>query len=214
MRLRKIPALLLTFQFILGSLAPLTTAAHAEGSDMKNSNDAEVSAADDQPDEKKGLRFRLSEGVEQSAKPAPQPTVAPAEKLSDSETARVLARLPPLKAEAGDEQEFALREGSLPAPRAGATVLKPFPSGEERGAPDAGGAGELQVLRYSPRGEVPLAPQLSVTFSQPMVAVTSQEEASQTTPVQITPRPAGRWRWLGTKTLIFDPDEQRLPMAT
>ena len=65
----------------------------------------------------------------------------------------------------------------------------------------------------SPEGEVSLAPDLSVTFSQPMVAVTSQEAAAQYAPVELTPQVEGRWRWLGTKTLMFDTDK-RFPMAT
>ena len=36
----------------------------------------------------------------------------------------------------------------------------------------------LEVTRFAPEGEVALAPNLSVTFSQPMVAVSSQEEAA------------------------------------
>jgi uncharacterized protein YfaS (alpha-2-macroglobulin family) len=215
MRLKNIAALILTLQITLGSFTPLVKRSYAMGTNdgAVNGGAAEEATADADTSEKKGLRFRLSEGVEQSERPT-QPAVAPATKLSDAETARVLSRLPPLKTEAGDEQEFALRERSLPAPRAGATVMQPFPASEEKPSPGENASGELQVLRYSPQGEVPIAPQLSVTFSQPMVAVTSQEEAAQTAPVQLTPRPAGRWRWLGTKTLIFDPDDQRLPMAT
>ncbi|HEX8351819.1 MAG TPA: MG2 domain-containing protein, partial [Pyrinomonadaceae bacterium] len=38
--------------------------------------------------------------------------------------------------------------------------------------------------------------------------------AAQSVPARLSPQPAGRWRWLGTKTLIFDPAEGRLPMAT
>src|SRR5689334_19868569 len=46
-----------------------------------------------------------------------------------------------------------------------------------------------------------------------MVAVTSQEQAAQYTPVELTPQVEGRWRWLGTKTLMFD-TAKRFPMAT
>src|SRR2546423_1055237 len=181
MRLKNIPALLLTLQLTLGTLVPLAPTAHAKGMNdaAGNSGDAVGAAAVGETNEKKGLRFRLSEGAEQTEARAPQPAAAPATKLSDSETARVLERLPPLKAGAGDEQEFALRERSLPAPRAGATVLQTFPAPESRRAPDAGAGGELKVLRYSPHGEGPLAPQVSLTFSQPMVAVSSQEERSE-----------------------------------
>ena len=44
---------------------------------------------------------------------------------------------------------------------------------------------DLQVLRYMPEGDVPLAPELSVTFNQPMVAVTSQDDAAKTKPVKL-----------------------------
>src|SRR5205085_5123680 len=89
-----------------------------------------------------------------------------------------------------------------------------FPSDDMRGTPKIDTNGQtLQVVRYSPQGEIPLAPDLSVTFSQPMVAVTSQEQATQYAPVELSPQVEGRWRWLGTKTLMFD-TTKRFPMAT
>ncbi len=209
MRLNNIPAFILLFQLILNPLAPL--AARAETNAMSETS---VDAAEEAgAAEKKGLRFRLSEGVEQAERPEARPPAPKAEKLSEAEATRVLARLPELKSEESDAQEFALRERSLPAPRAGATVLKPFPAAEPRESPDVA-AGDAKVLRHSPEGEVPLAPQVSLTFSRPLVAVTSQEEAARNVPAQMSPQPAGRWRWLGTKTLIFDPEGERLPMAT
>jgi alpha-2-macroglobulin len=214
MRLKNTPALILLIQLLLNPFAPM--AARANAVRTAESEESMVEASDEKGGTaaKKGLQFRLSEGVEQSERAAPAANVARVEKLSEAETARVLARLPELKTVEGDRQEFALRERSLPAPRAGATVLQPFPAPEARETPDAAAGGELKVLRRSPEGEVPLAPQVSVTFSQPMVAVTTQEEASKVQPARLTPQPAGRWRWLGTKTLIFDPANERLPMAT
>src|SRR5205085_3112338 len=79
--------------------------------------------------------------------------------------------------------------------------------------PDQTTVGPLEVVRYSPEGDVPLAPNLSVTFSQPMVAVTSQEDAAENVPVKLSPQPSGKWHWIGTKTLLFEPDV-RFPMAT
>lgn len=62
--------------------------------------------------------------------------------------------------------------------------------------------------------EVPIAPHLSVTFSQPMIAVTSHDDTiAKGVPVKLTPTPPGRWRWVGTRTLLFDP-VVRFPMAT
>ena len=162
---------------------------------------------------KNGLQFRLSEGAGQ---PERQDTVnlAPATRLSESEIQNVLKRLPPVKAAAGDDQEFAMRDRSLPPPRTGKTINVSFPSSEPAPTPEQVAAGPLEVLRFAPEGDVPLAPQLSITFSQPMVAVTSNADVeSQDIPVKLTPQPAGKWRWIGTKTLLFVPDG-RFPMAT
>jgi uncharacterized protein YfaS (alpha-2-macroglobulin family) len=218
MRLKKIFALFLILQLMVG---PFTQPPRVYAKGMnEEARTADAPAQEDDDDDaqnataRKGLVFHLSEGAEESGASAPRPSPAPAEKLSDAETARVLQRLPPLKTDEADVQEFALRERSLPPPRVGATVLNPFPSDGERRAPEADAGGELRVLRYSPQGEVPLAPQLSVTFSRPMVAVTSQEDAALVAPVRLSPQPPGRWRWLGTKTLVFDPEAERLPMAT
>ncbi|HVF44015.1 MAG TPA: DUF6049 family protein [Pyrinomonadaceae bacterium] len=215
MRLKKITILFLILQLLVSPFTQPARRAYAKGMN-EDSTAAGGPAQDDDggAQARKGLSFRLSEGAEESGAAAPRPSPARAEKLSDAETARVLQRMPPLKADASGAQDFALRERSLPPPRAGATVLNAFPADESRRAPDADAGGELRVLRYSPQGEVPLAPQLSVTFSQPMVAVTSQDEAARSVPVQMSPRTPGRWRWLGTKTLVFDPEGQRLPMAT
>jgi hypothetical protein len=164
-----------------------------------------------------GLRFRLSEGTEKVEAPAPTPAMAAATSLSEVETKKLLARLPALKSEEEDTVAFKLRERSLPPPRAGETIQAAFapptinapPTPTNTNAP-------LEVTRFAPEGEVALAPMLSVTFSQPMVAVSSQEEAATTVPVTITPQPKGKWRWLGTQTLIFQPEAEggRLPMAT
>ncbi|HEU4387277.1 MAG TPA: Ig-like domain-containing protein, partial [Blastocatellia bacterium] len=159
-----------------------------------------------------GLEFRLSEGADQASS-REQPPAAQATPLSDTDTASVLSRLPQPKTDAQDEQEFAFRERSLPPPRTGQTIAATFPPPDERATPDVTAAGPLEVLRHAPEGEVPLAPHLTVTFSQPMVAVTSQTEAAKEVPVRLTPEPPGAWRWIGTKTVLFEPDG-RFPMAT
>lgn len=159
-----------------------------------------------------GLKFRLSEGAEGAEQRSTTPPTK-GDPLSENETASILKRLPAVKAEPDDQKDFAKRAGSLPAPKTGKMIPVKFPAAEDRATPNVNTGGNLEVLRYSPEGEINLAPDLNVTFSQPMVAVTSQEEAAQTVPVQLTPQPEGRWRWLGTKTLMFDATK-RLPMAT
>jgi alpha-2-macroglobulin len=162
---------------------------------------------------RKGLQLKLSEGAPVEERLAPVAT-APAAKLSDSEAQNVLKRLQPIKNEPDDQQDFAIRDRSLPAPRTGKTIEASFPPSEKIATPEQAETGPLAVLRYSPEGDVPLAPQLSVTFSQPMVAVTSHADATADgLPVRLTPQPPGHWRWVGTKTLLFEPDI-RFPMAT
>ena len=162
-------------------------------------------------DLKKGLQFRISEGVEQRARPA-EPPAANAAPLGDAQSQALLSRLPLIKAESDDEKEFALRDRSLPPPRTGKTITESFPQ-PPASSPETNSRGPLEVLRHAPEGEVPIAPHLSVTFSQPMVAVTSQMDAAQTVPIKLSPEPPGKWRWIGTSTILFEP-QGRFPMAT
>ena len=160
-----------------------------------------------------GLAFRLSE-ADLQAVTVTRPLVAPAMPLDDADVQRVFDRLPSIEAPVKEPEPFALREGSLPPPRTGKTIAIPFPPEATSEPPRVEATGPLQVLRHAPDGEVPLAPNLSVTFSQPMVEVTSPEEAVRAgVPVRLDPTPPGHWRWVGTRTLLFEPDG-RFPMAT
>lgn len=160
-----------------------------------------------------GLTFRLSEGVEGAETREKQPPAA-TDPLSEGETGNLLKRIPEIKPNTDDQTDFAKRVGTLPAPKTGNKIPVKFPSDEMRSPPNVDQSGRmLQVVRFSPEGEVPLAPDLSVTFSQPMVSVTSQDEAAKYAPVELAPQVEGRWRWLGTKTLMFD-TTKRFPMAT
>ncbi|MFT7623842.1 MAG: hypothetical protein ACI9WU_003027, partial [Myxococcota bacterium] len=162
-----------------------------------------------------GLRLSIGDGEEDRQKAVPRATLAPATKLDDASAQKLLGRLPPLEPEKGDDPEFAFRERSKPAPRPGETVKEPFPpiAAPDVAAPDVARA-EPKVLRFSPEGDVALAPNLSVTFDQPMVPVTSHDEiAKLKIPVALDPEPKGQWRWVGTKTVLFVP-EGRFPMAT
>ena len=156
-----------------------------------------VKNTDDEEDETddKGLRFRLSEGAEQVV-PTIKDTVAPAVRLDDAEAKRLLARLPELKTDTTDTQDFKLRERSTPAPRAGATIDAAFAVPTFNIAPPAANNANatLEVTRFQPSGEVALASGLSVTFSQPMVGVASQAEAAANVPVRLVPQTPGSWR--------------------
>ncbi|HYP01733.1 MAG TPA: Ig-like domain-containing protein, partial [Pyrinomonadaceae bacterium] len=210
MKTKHAPTRLLTLTIIFTLLAPppsgFVAAAAAEGGAQETVK----------PVVQNGLRFRLSEGREQVERPAPDP-LAPAELLSAAETKKLLDRLPQLTPGADDTQDFKLRERSLPPPRAGEIIQAAFapPAPNAPPAPSHTRA-PLEVMRFAPEGEVALAPAFSITFSQPMVAVSSQEETAASVPVRMTPQPEGAWRWLGAQTLIFQPRVEggRLPMAT
>jgi hypothetical protein len=159
-----------------------------------------------------GLVFRLSEGTDTGEAPL---LVArpPARPLSDADARRVLDRLPPPAAEPREEP-FAIRETSAPPPRAGRTIRAAFPPEGEAPRPEAAPAGPLEVLRRMPEGAVPHAPHRAITISQPMVALDSHEGlAREAVPARLSPLPPGEWRWVGTRTLVFEP-EGRFPMAT
>ncbi|MCA1591970.1 MAG: Ig-like domain-containing protein, partial [Acidobacteria bacterium] len=207
MKLRPTLARLLTLALILTLLPPTRARTEVRQDDEKTAG-AEVEA---------GLRFRLSEGADEHVERATPNTVAPATPLSEAESAKLLARLPAIKKDASDTQDFKLRERSLPPPRAGETIQAAFTPPVPNAPPaPVKTTAPLEVTRFAPEGEVALAPALSITFSQPMVAVSSQEEAAAQVPVTLTPQPKGKWRWLGAQTLIFQPEAEggRLPMAT
>ncbi len=197
-------ALILTIY--LNSISPMVLQTQAQGRRGKtiSSNMNETS--------ENGLKFRLSEGAEGAEnRTTTLPTIG--ESLNENQTSNLLKRLPQIKSERDDQTDFAKRTGSLPAPKTGKTINVKFPSDEGRGMPKVKTGNVLDVVRFSPEGAVNLAPDLNVTFSQPMVAVSSQEAAAQNVPVHLSPQPEGNWRWLGTKTLMFDATK-RFPMAT
>ena len=165
-----------------------------------------------------GLQITLSEGSEAPVSVEPV-TVAPAEPLTAAEVQPILDRLPAVEAAPTDQQELRLPEEVLPPPRPGATITETFPATATQSITDvAVSDGPLEVLRFAPEGDIPIAPFVSVTFNQPMVPLTTLAELSAAdVPVKITPELPGVWKWLGTKTLTFEykSDEiDRFPKAT
>jgi uncharacterized protein YfaS (alpha-2-macroglobulin family) len=163
-------------------------------------------------EQKKGLQFRLREGEGKASKSESVET-SPAVKLTEAEAEAIFRRLPPIEEETSDKTDFSLRASSLPPPKTGKIIPVKFPAEEQPIAAKIENSAGLEVVRAAPNGSVPLVTDLSITFSQPMIAVSSQKEASATVLVKLTPEVKGKWRWLGTNTLIFDADG-RFPMAT
>jgi uncharacterized protein YfaS (alpha-2-macroglobulin family) len=189
-----------------GSQPPATAPQNTAGSAPQPSEPVVVRLS------KTGLGFRLSDAdAEESGPPVKVAATAP---LGAEGTKRLLDRLPPLKGDAEDTKQFALRGKSIPAPRPGETIKEAFPPPASHGAPPSVAAGPLRVTRHEPDGPVKLAPYLTVTFSQPMVPIDSHDDLSKLPmPVRLAPQPPGKWRWVGTQTAMFQP-ERRFPMAT
>ena len=151
------------------------------------------------------IGIELSEGQSQ-----PQTTVEglPAtsgELLSSEEIGLILSRLPALTPDPDQQAEFNLPQEILPPPRPGNTLQETFPPLEIGPTPGVVETGPLQVLRFAPEGEIPIAPFVSVTFNQPMVPLGTLGDLTELdVPVKIEPYLPGTWRWLGTKTLTIE----------
>ncbi|MCJ7660619.1 MAG: Ig-like domain-containing protein, partial [Anaerolineales bacterium] len=163
------------------------------------------------------LPVQLSAGQE-----GPQPTeivpVVIGEPLSDEQVEEIFARLPTLIPDDADQVDFKIPDEPLPPPRTGDTIDETFPPTPPPVEVAHIEPGPLEVLRFSPEGEIALAPFVSVTFNQPMVPLTTIEDlAAGEVPLRIEPALPGTWRWVGTKTLTFQYDSveiDRLPKAT
>ncbi len=145
-------------------------------------------------------------------------TAASCPPLGGDSREKLLQRLPNLPKSSTLQQEFKRRADSLPAPRGGKTVAVAFPPTEEIQLsyeqtidPKA----EPTVLeRFSPQGAVQAAPGITLTFSQPMVELSGVDVANALIPAQIKPKVKGYWRWLGTKTVVFEPSLGHMPMSS
>jgi len=131
--------------------------------------------------------------------------------------------------ESTDEQEFFKRETTIKAPKTSKVIQTPFPPTAEDRKEDLDidieqlkqlakqEAGPLIIERYSPSEsqiDYPLA-NVTITFNQPMIAVSSlnDEMNIEDLGISLTPTLEGRWRWTGTKTVQFEP-KHRLSYST
>jgi len=159
----------------------------------------------------------LVRGVVNSKPPEPAALVS-GEPLSQEEIDAIFNRLPALQASPDDQTEFNYPVELFPPPRPGTVIEEQFPQQESIPTPGIEPAQPLEVLRFAPEGEIPLAPFVSVTFNQAMVPLgTLADLTSKNVPVIVSPELPGAWHWLGTKTLTFEYDSDlidRLPKAT
>ncbi|RMG03526.1 MAG: hypothetical protein D6735_08355 [Acidobacteria bacterium] len=201
MKKRRLASLVLILSLHFSMLTPFVTKGQKTYDEMQFAKE----------EKSKGLKFRLSEAAGAIQVKKDSLSLVEGEKLSETEVNLLLSQIPPIKPE--KPSDFSIRSQTLPSPKSGKTIPINFESSFDKIPPEETSSKALEIVRYSPEGSVSIVGDLSVTFSHPMVPVTSQEQASQIIPVKLTPQPEGKWRWLGTKTLIFD-SEKRFPMAT
>lgn len=111
---------------------------------------------------------------------------------------------------------LAPKAGPERPPQVGEEIELPFPpaappteAGQSEPEP-----GPLAVLRFGPTGEQGLVDAIRVSFNQPMVPLTTVEKLrTLEAPLEIEPRPPGKFRWMGTRTVAFFP-EGRMPFST
>ncbi|MBS2037211.1 hypothetical protein JST97_19645 [bacterium] len=162
------------------------------------------------PESTDGLRFKLSPAPP-TAHQADVPVASPSP-LSPSEIQPLLDALPRRDGSNPDQPAIQRRPSSQKPPRQARSLPQSFPPPGDPPGPPAVAQGPLEVLSCTPQGSVEMASQLQITFNQPMLALGEASQA-EIPPLKLTPRPPGGWRWLGTQTLIFQP-QGRFPMAT
>lgn len=139
--------------------------------------------------------------------------------LPDDVRSNLLGRLPVPKKKGAEA--FKLPEATLqPLPPKAGTVEKsafPPPAGSEEKGPakPSKKAEPLKIIRHVPEsGEVNEDTTLCITFNQPMVALSTIGQVASKIPVTLNPMPKGEWKWLGTSTLTFVPENGKLPGST
>ena len=111
---------------------------------------------------------------------------------------------------------LAPKAGPERPPQIGEEIELPFPP--DAPPSQAGSStpeeGPLAVLRFGPTGEQGLVDAIRVSFNHPMVPLSTVEKLrTLEAPLVITPRPPGKFRWMGTRTVAFFP-EGRMPYST
>lgn len=164
---------------------------------------------DVQPSIERGIQIRLA-SADPNAIGSDQERNVAGTPMESKAIEALLKRATPLEGVDGDRQTFKRPAETLSPPDL--DLVEVAAPSADLSAP-AVPKGPVTVLRYGPEGDVPVAPKVMVTFDRPMVAVSSVEVTQETVPVTLDPEVEGQWRWLGTRTLVFEPTK-RLPMAT
>ncbi len=198
-----------------------TVTAPVQVSGVSGRTTAVVETDVDEAEESTGLVVELSDGTGGAgAAGAREPTGPVATTpLDAARIDELLARVPDLPDGPARVPSFAFPADTLSPERPGEHVTTTVDVLDGTRRPptivSADPTAPLTVLRTTPSGEVngPVST-ISITFSAPMVPLTAITDlAALDVPVSLSPEVPGRWRWLGTSTLVFEA-ETRLPMAS
>ncbi|KAL9643678.1 hypothetical protein ABK040_016130 [Willaertia magna] len=147
--------------------------------------------------------------------------------LNNDELMKMYERLPYLEIKDEDMKDFNKRESSLKPPKSSNLNILQFPLQEDlqmikpkelKEEEFKLNNSDLEIIRYLPEGNISdrSIPFISITFSQPMIKLsTVYQVEEQPIPVRIEPIPknGGRWRWIGTNNVQYEPN-YRFDMST
>ena len=212
-----------TFAYLCVCLTSLQTtfsATSAESFATKNTTEADhvtnvVLAAADRPQINNEIKsdrfvFRLSEDKDSTLgneQPSKDLNVK-GEPLSESEINRLFERVPEMKPES--KLPIFVRSKTAAPPPSGKN-LSQSSSAIKKDSPTQN-APPLKVVQMRPTGEAPSNARITVTFSQPMIPMSSVGQLAQV-PASVS-AVEGEWNWVGTQTMIFVPKAGRLPMSS
>ena len=139
----------------------------------------------------------------------------PAEPLDDGALRRLLDRLPAVPRRRRRREALCPARGLAPRaahrPDGGGSL--PPTRGDGRPRPARGGAARSAPARSGRRRPPGPEPERDVLAADGRGHLPRSRWRGEALPVRLTPTPPGRWRWVGTQTLLFEPDG-RFPMAT
>lgn len=147
-----------------------------------------------------------------SEHPMPQEPDRAAPPVPQIDTDAVFKSLPAPTVENAAPYQF--KELRTPARPNEEAIPFPPPTEVQRPVAPHVSSGPLEVSRHQPEGPQEIVGTVNATFNQPMVPLASLADLKgHPVPLEIEPLPPGRFRWLGTSTVEFEP-EGRMPFST
>jgi len=160
-----------------------------------------------------GLGMVLREiQIDPSSEAGASATVHP---LSEERARELLQRADPIDTGETVPEPFAVRQGPRPRSQEAERIVLAADSHRSASVPEVErGTDVLEVVRYAPEGDAGRPFQVSIVFSQPMVALSAVEGTDADGFARIEPEMPGRWQWLGNRTLVFEPEGDFTPATT